>query len=148
MLGFFYLYPISAFAQSQEEQQLKQQVQQLEQLTQELKARIAALEKTPATTQPAPSTPTTTQTTQTGPPKTTTIIVQQPSEASEVGPTEEKNQKSMDIYGFAQLDTGYDFGQNDPNWFDVMRPTKLPSFTGNLAGMEDSTQAFGSRASA
>jgi hypothetical protein len=35
----------------------------------------------------------------------------------------------MDIYGFAQLDMGYDTGQNDPAWFDVMRPTKLPSFT-------------------
>jgi hypothetical protein len=34
----------------------------------------------------------------------------------------------LDIYGFAMLDTGYDFKQNDPNWFDVMRPSKLPSF--------------------
>ena len=34
----------------------------------------------------------------------------------------------MDIYGFTMLDMGYDFGQNDPNWFDVMRPTKLPAF--------------------
>ena len=23
---------------------------------------------------------------------------------------------------------GYDFGRIDPAWFDVMRPTKLPSF--------------------
>jgi DcaP outer membrane protein len=125
------------FAQSPDEQQLKDKVQQLEQLTQELKARIAAIEKTQlATTQAPPSETTTTQgapsQTQTatiqGPPKTTTtVIVQQPSEASEAGPTEEKAKKSMDIYGFAQIDTGYDFGQNDPNWFDVMRPTKLPS---------------------
>jgi len=34
----------------------------------------------------------------------------------------------IDLYGFAMLDMGYDFGQNDPDWFDVMRPTKLPSF--------------------
>ncbi|HEY6929048.1 MAG TPA: DcaP family trimeric outer membrane transporter [Thermoanaerobaculia bacterium] len=33
----------------------------------------------------------------------------------------------LDIYGFAMLDTGYDFKQVDPNWFDVVRPTKLPS---------------------
>lgn len=26
------------------------------------------------------------------------------------------------------LDNGYDAGQIDPNWFDVMRPTKLPAF--------------------
>lgn len=34
----------------------------------------------------------------------------------------------LEIYGFAMTDAGYDFGQNDPNWFDTMRPTKLPSF--------------------
>ncbi len=33
----------------------------------------------------------------------------------------------FEIYGFAQADIGYDFRQNDPNWFDVNRPTKLPS---------------------
>src|SRR6185369_7691323 len=32
----------------------------------------------------------------------------------------------LDITGFAMLDTGYDFKQNDPAWFDVVRPTKLP----------------------
>jgi DcaP outer membrane protein len=35
----------------------------------------------------------------------------------------------LDIYGFAMLDSGYDFKQNDPDWFDVMRPSKLPAFT-------------------
>ena len=34
----------------------------------------------------------------------------------------------MDIYGFAMLDMGYDFKQVNPDWFDVLRPTKLPSF--------------------
>jgi hypothetical protein len=34
----------------------------------------------------------------------------------------------MDIYGAAMLDMGYQSGQNDPNWFDVLRPTKLPSY--------------------
>jgi len=34
----------------------------------------------------------------------------------------------FNIYGFAMLDSGYDFGQTDPNWFDVVRPTKLPAF--------------------
>jgi hypothetical protein len=31
------------------------------------------------------------------------------------------------------LDSGYDFKTNDPNWFDVVRPTKLPSFNGEFA---------------
>ena len=34
----------------------------------------------------------------------------------------------LDLYGFAMLDMGYQSGQNDPDWFDVVRPTKLPSF--------------------
>jgi hypothetical protein len=38
------------------------------------------------------------------------------------------DQAKIDLYGFAMLDMGYDFKQNDPNWFDVMRPTKLPAF--------------------
>jgi hypothetical protein len=36
---------------------------------------------------------------------------------------------TIEIYGFAMLDTGYQFKQNDSNWFDVLRPTKLPSST-------------------
>ena len=35
----------------------------------------------------------------------------------------------LDIAGFAMLDAGYDFKQNDPAWFDVVRPTKLPIST-------------------
>jgi hypothetical protein len=34
----------------------------------------------------------------------------------------------VDIYGFAMLDMGYQTKQNDPNWFDVVRPVKLPAF--------------------
>jgi hypothetical protein len=34
----------------------------------------------------------------------------------------------MDIYGFAMLDMGYDFKQVNPDWYDVLRPTKLPAF--------------------
>ncbi len=34
----------------------------------------------------------------------------------------------MEIYGFAQADFGYDFKQVNPDWFDVLRATKLPSF--------------------
>lgn len=34
----------------------------------------------------------------------------------------------LDVYGFAMLDMGYQSGQNDSNWFDVLRPTKLPSY--------------------
>ena len=33
----------------------------------------------------------------------------------------------FEIYGFAQGDIGFDFGRMDPKWFDVVRPSKLPS---------------------
>jgi hypothetical protein len=33
----------------------------------------------------------------------------------------------LDIYGFAMLDMGYQAKQNDPDWYDVVRPVKLPS---------------------
>jgi hypothetical protein len=35
---------------------------------------------------------------------------------------------SMTIYGFAMLDTGYNFTQIHPDWFDTMRVSKLPSY--------------------
>src|SRR5262245_53646236 len=35
---------------------------------------------------------------------------------------------TVDLYGFIMLDTGYQVNQNDPDWFDVLRPTKLPAF--------------------
>ena len=45
------------------------------------------------------------------------------------GPARADDTKAkIDLYGFAMLDMGYDFNQNDPDWFDVMRPTKLPAF--------------------
>jgi len=33
----------------------------------------------------------------------------------------------FEIYGFGQGDIGYDFGRMNPQWFDVVRPSKLPS---------------------
>ena len=38
----------------------------------------------------------------------------------------------MDIYGFAQLDLIYDVKVNDPDWFDVNRPSKLSAFPGEF----------------
>lgn len=41
---------------------------------------------------------------------------------------DEPSKTRFDLYGFAMLDMGYQAGQNDPDWFDVVRPTKLPSY--------------------
>jgi hypothetical protein len=43
-------------------------------------------------------------------------------------PAQDEPKPRMDIYGFIMLDTGYQSGANDPDWFDVVRPVKLPSF--------------------
>ncbi len=37
--------------------------------------------------------------------------------------------QQIEIYGFGQADMISDFTVNDPNWFDVNRPSKLPAFT-------------------
>src|SRR6187551_568430 len=35
---------------------------------------------------------------------------------------------SFEIYGTINTDIGYNFNSIHPDWFDVMRPTKLPSY--------------------
>jgi hypothetical protein len=36
--------------------------------------------------------------------------------------------QQIELYGFAQADAIYDFNQNNPDWFDTNRPSRLPSF--------------------
>lgn len=36
--------------------------------------------------------------------------------------------KVFEIYGFAQTDFGYNFNQVNPQWYDVMRPSRLPAY--------------------
>ena len=40
----------------------------------------------------------------------------------------QEDDATLEIYGFVMLDAGYQVNQADPDWFDVMRPTKLPAF--------------------
>ena len=47
--------------------------------------------------------------------------------AQDAAPKDEAKPR-LDIYGFAMLDMGYQSGQNHPDWFDTLRPTKLPSY--------------------
>lgn len=39
---------------------------------------------------------------------------------------------NLEVYGFVMADAGYEFNTTDPNWFDVIRTTKLPSFKGQF----------------
>jgi hypothetical protein len=50
---------------------------------------------------------------------------------------------TFDIYGYVMLDAGYDTKQIHPDWFDTMRPTKLPSFEDEFGA--DGNTFFGVR---
>jgi hypothetical protein len=65
---------------------------------------------------------------------TPTIASAPPAAAGQETPPATETKPEMNIYGFAMLDLGYDFGQNDPAWFDTMRPTKLPAFRNQFGG--------------
>jgi hypothetical protein len=43
-------------------------------------------------------------------------------------PFAQDNKNNFELYGFILLDGGYNFNSIDPDWFDVMRPTKLPKY--------------------
>ena len=44
-----------------------------------------------------------------------------------------QKQLNMELYGFILTDIIYDFKQMDPKWYDVPRPTKLPSYQDQFA---------------
>jgi DcaP outer membrane protein len=98
-------------------QQMQKKLELLEQEIQDLKSQMNAATKAAAA--PA-ATPSAVVSTQTATPKP-----EEKPEKSGTGST-------VDFYGFVMLDSGYQFGSNDPNWFDVMRPTKLPAFEGEF----------------
>jgi hypothetical protein len=62
----------------------------------------------------------------------TTVPGTSPDPGQQAAPPQPQ-QGTLELYGFAMLDSGYQFKQNDPDWFDVVRPTKLPSFTDEFA---------------
>jgi hypothetical protein len=45
---------------------------------------------------------------------------------------ETTEQKALEIYGFIMMDAGYNANQIHPDWYDVVRPTKLPSYEGEF----------------
>src|SRR5256885_17042895 len=61
------------------------------------------------------------------------------------GQTPADDKPSVEIYVFAQADVIADFKQNDPNWFDVVRPSRLPNVANQFG--EDGRTYFGVRQS-
>ena len=104
--------------QTSEVEQLKLRLQQLEDTVRELKGQISAIEETK--TNPTP--------------QVVDALYTDPAPPDPARkPQDPKGESTFEIYGFAMLDAGYQFKQNDPDWFDVVRPVKLPSFPNEFA---------------
>ncbi|HEY0461366.1 MAG TPA: DcaP family trimeric outer membrane transporter [Pyrinomonadaceae bacterium] len=118
--------------QNSEVQQLKEKVRLMEQTVEELKKQISAVEQSqqqqtqqqPVKVIPAVYDDTT---------KTTTTTTTADNSKKPADKDDKQGESTFEIYGFAMLDAGYQFGQNHPDWFDVVRPVKLPSFQDQFA---------------
>ena len=124
---------------AQDIQQLKDKLQQLEQMMGEVKGQITALEGQPGTQNSAAGV----GQSKSGPNDTLLSSVVNSvdhypgTHAAAIPPVgahgaqadqkKSGSESTMDIYGFVMTDSGYDFGQEDPSWTDVLRPTKLPN---------------------
>ena len=122
---FVFIPKIYAQSQDQELQQMKDKVQQLEQQLQELKEQITKVQQKSTTVQQAP--------TPSEPSANIAIRANEEAQETPAAPAETGEKNKVDIYGHVMLDSGYEFGQSHPNWFDVMRPTQLPSVKGEFA---------------
>jgi hypothetical protein len=105
----------TASSQTPDVQQLTEKLQRLEQEMQEIKGQISTVQQAQKNAVPQSVAP---------------VVV---TEESPKAPSEKEETTSLDLYGFVMLDSGYDFKTNDPNWFDVVRPTKLPAAAGEFA---------------
>ena len=146
ILSLFLMRAVQAEPQDPQQadiRQLKDKLQQLEQSIQELKAQIHALEtkstlesevaslKAIAPRSSNVKTPSDVMLLTTAAEPLTKQERQEPQEENKVPMEHEIKpapEGSFQMYGFVMFDGGYNFGQIDPNWFDVVRPTKLPAF--------------------
>ncbi len=125
MLMMIVLAPIRMQAQSQDPppsdfRKMQSKIDQLEQELRDLKGQLSTMQAA----QKSAVTPT--------PQESASLVTNQEATAK----PEEKPKSAgntLDFYGFVMLDSGYQFRTNDPNWFDVVRPTKLPSGAGEFA---------------
>lgn len=99
--------------QTPDMQQMQKKLEQLEKEMAELKQQMAAAQQLSKTAVPGPSVPVTTETRDAE------------ERGEQTGPS-----STLDLYGFVMLDSGYNFGVINPDWFDVVRPTQLPSSPG------------------
>jgi len=112
-----------------EVQQLKDRLQQLEQTVEQLKAQIHSIDEAKKSGVAAGE--------QISAPAASASMTSAPMGAAPTAaprsPDTPAGESSFTIYGFAMLDAGYQFKQADPNWFDTVRPVKLPAFRDQFA---------------
>jgi hypothetical protein len=102
-------------SQTPDMQQMQKRLEHLEKELQDLKQQMTAAAELSKQAVPGPSIEVSTDT-------------RQAEERSE----QAKPSGSINLYGFAMLDSGYNFGAISPNWFDTERPTQLPAFAGEF----------------
>src|SRR5215470_12719986 len=122
MIGLFGIQRRTYGQQTTDLQQMQKKIDLLEKEVQELKAQMRAARaaapaaaKTPAEELPTEAIP--------GPSVEVSTQTRQAEEHGE----EVKQSNSLNFYGYAMLDSGYNFGSIHPDWSDVERPTQLPS---------------------
>ncbi|MFL6468909.1 MAG: DcaP family trimeric outer membrane transporter, partial [Pyrinomonadaceae bacterium] len=132
-IGLLIIPAKSTFGQSQDQPKpkteseiLKERLQQLEQTVSELKAQLDSIEGAKKNPQPV----IVEATYKPGADATAAVDPAVPVKPKKDDP---KGESSVEIYGFAMLDAGYQFKANHPQWFDTLRVTKLPSFAGEFA---------------
>jgi hypothetical protein len=55
-----------------------------------------------------------------------------------IGKAQVDSSKVFEVYGFAQMDFGYNFNQVNPEYYDAMRPSRLPAYE-NQFGTDGNT---------
>jgi DcaP outer membrane protein len=100
-------------SQTPDVQQMQKKLDQLEKEIQELRQQMNAAVGLSKQAVPGPTVPVTTDTRQ-----------------AEEHAEQPKLSSSVNFYGYVMLDSGYNFGSINPDWFDVERPTQLPAFQG------------------
>jgi len=114
-------------------QQLKDRLQQLEQTVEQLKAQIVSMAEAEKKTDKATGEKVAAPVTKASDTASVAAPAVAPAGATKPADDDKKGESSFSIYGFAMLDMGYQFKQADPNWFDTVRPVKLPAFKDQFA---------------
>jgi len=102
-------------SQTPDLQQMQNKLDRLEKEMAELKQQMATAQQLTKAAVPGPTVPVVTET-----------------RGAEEHAEQTEPSTSLDVYGFVMLDSGYNFGAINPNWFDVVRPTQLPSSAGEF----------------